>query len=469
MDTLLFTDEPLGSDLPSSSGRNSSFLPVPVSETRLPGSKKPHNERRRVVIVGAGFGGIEAARALRNTDVDVILIDRRNHHLFQPLLYQVATAALSPGDIAWPIRSIFRAQKNVTVLMAEVAGVDLGARTVTDGKTKWSFDFLILATGASQSYFGHDEWAADAPGLKSIDDATSIRQRLLSAFERAEIASEARDKRALMTVVVIGGGPTGVEMAGAVAELAHRILPSEFRNIDTAKARILLIDAGPRILAAFPEKLSDVARQSLTKMKVEVRTDAIVTDCDGSGVTLGDGERIEAATVVWAAGVEASPAARWLDAPQDRAGRVQVEPDLSVPGYPDTFVIGDTAHLIHKDGRAVPGVAPAAKQMGRYVGALIASRVTGRQPGAAFVYRPTGDLATIGRKSAIVSLGKFQLTGFVGWLFWCLAHIWFLIGFRSRMVVAFEWLWSYVTAQRGARLIGAEDYDASPPRRCACS
>jgi NADH:ubiquinone reductase (H+-translocating) len=405
--------------------------------------------RPRVVIVGAGFGGVEAARALRHTDVEITLIDRRNFHLFQPLLYQVATASLSPGDIAWPIRSIFRGQANVTVLMAEITGVDVVERTVTDGTTVLPYDFLVLATGATFSYFGREEWAPFAPGLKTIADATTVRQRLLTVFERAELEAATGDKGGHLTIAIVGGGPTGVEMAGAVAELSQRTLSNEFRNIEPAKARIVLIEAGPRLLPAFPEKLSEVARRSLEAMKVEVRTNAPVTACDAQGVVAG-GERIEADTVVWAAGVSASPAAAWLDAPHDRAGRVEVEGDLSVPGHPMIFAIGDTARTPSADGRQV---APVAKQMGHYVGKLIAARIAGRRAQRPFVYHNAGDLATIGRKSAIVSLPRLTLTGFVGWLFWCLAHIWFLADFRSRAVVTFEWAWNYLTYQRAARLI----------------
>jgi len=417
------------------------------------GPSKGDSSRPRVVIVGAGFGGLEAARALANVDVDITLIDRRNFHLFQPLLYQVATAALSPGDIAWPIRSVFRRFQNITILMASVTGIDVKTASVTDGTATIPFDFLVLATGANHSYFGHEEWARFAPGLKTIDDATSLRQRLLSAFERAELAADAKEALPSLTTVVIGGGPTGVEMAGAVAELAHRTLKSEFRWIDPARARIVLVEAGPRLLPTFPEKLSENARYSLESMRVEVRTGISVTACDENGVVLANGERMEAGTVVWAAGVTASPAADWLRVAHDRAGRVEVNADLSVPGHPNIFVIGDTAAVADRHGRPVPGIAPAAKQMGHYVGCVIAARVTGRETAKPFVYHHYGDLATIGRKSAVVSLHNLQLTGFVGWLFWCVAHIWFLIGFRSRIVVSFNWLWSYLTAQRGARLI----------------
>lgn len=418
----------------------------------------------RVVIVGAGFGGIEAARALRNAPVEVTIVDRRNFHLFQPLLYQVATAALSPGDIAWPIRSVFRRQRNARVLLAEVTGVDTAARQLrVAGGAAVPYDYLVLATGAMHSYFGHDEWSDAAPGLKSVDDATLLRGRLLTAFERAELADDPAEQRRQMTIVVVGGGPTGVELAGAMAELAHKTLAGEFRRIEPGTARIVLVEAGPQLLPAFPEHFSDVTRRSLEKMQVEVRLGTAVTACDSAGVTIGDGERIEAATVAWAAGVAASPAAAWLGAAHDRAGRVQVAPDLSVAGHPEIFVIGDTAAVARPDGRPVPGVAPAAKQMGKYAGRLIAARVTGRSSPGPFAYRHNGDLATIGRKSAVVSLGRLRLTGLLGWLFWSVIHVFFLIGFRSRIVVSLNWLWSYFTFQRGARLIPEQRIPAPRP------
>ena len=420
------------------------------SATRTPDSSPA---RPRVVIVGAGFGGVEAARALKHADADVTLIDRRNFHLFQPLLYQVATAALSPGDIAWPIRSVFRRQQNVTVLMADIIRVDVARKLVTDGTVSIPYDFLVLATGAMHSYFGHEEWEPFAPGLKAISDALLLRERLLLAFERAELAAKAKEQARQVTAIIVGGGATGVEMAGAVAELAHHTLSAEFRGIDPAAARIVLIEAGPRLLPAFPEGLSEVTRRSLEAMRVEVRTGAMVTACDRNGVTLADGERIDAAAIVWAAGVTASPAAVWVGAEHDRAGRAQVGADLSVAGHPEIFIVGDTAAVKNADSRPVPGIAPAAKQMGRYVGRLIAARIAGRAQDKPFVYQHSGDLATIGRKSAVVSLGRMRLTGFPGWVFWCLAHIWFLIGFRSRIVVSINWLWSYLTYQRGARLI----------------
>jgi NADH dehydrogenase len=409
--------------------------------------------RPRIVIVGAGFGGLEAARHLARAALDVVIVDQRNFHLFQPLLYQVATAALSPGDIAWPIRSIFHSRPNVEVLMAEVQGVDSTARTVQTAQGPLPYDYLILATGAAHSYFGHDEWQQFAPGLKNIDDALALRQRALLAFERAERTDSPEERRKFMTTVVVGGGATGVEMAGAIAELDHRTLHGEFRRIDPANARVVLVEAGARLLPAFPEDMSAVARRSLESMRVEVRTDARVTECSAAGVTLEGGEHITAATIVWAAGVSASPAGRWLNSACDRAGRVLVKPDLSIEGHPEVFVIGDTAAVRDADGKAVPGVAPAAKQMGHYVARLILAKLQGHATPKPFRYHNAGDLAAIGRKSALVVLKRVKFSGLIGWLFWCVAHIWFLIGFRSRVVVAFNWVWSYFTAQRGARLI----------------
>lgn len=407
----------------------------------------------RVVIVGAGFGGLEAARALARAPAEITLIDRQNHHLFQPLLYQVATAALSPGDIAWPVRAVFRRQRNLAVVMAEATGVDADARVVHAGDgLSFPYDALLLATGATHSYFGRDDWAPVAPGLKTIEDATDIRRRLLLAFERAEVTADEAERRRLLTFVVIGGGPTGVELAGAMVELAHHAMPREFRRINPAEARVVLVEAGPRVLPTFPEELSVVAHRSLERMGVQVRTNTRVTDCGAAGVECGD-ERIGASTVVWAAGVVASPAGAWIGAERDRQGRIRVGPDLSVPGLPDVFAVGDLVTATDGKGRPVPGNAPAAKQMGRHVGRVLAARAAGRPAPAPFAYRHHGDLATIGRRSAVVELGKIRLTGFVGWVFWGIAHIYYLVGFRSRVVVSFEWLWSYLTFQRGARLI----------------
>ncbi|HLG88241.1 MAG TPA: NAD(P)/FAD-dependent oxidoreductase [Alphaproteobacteria bacterium] len=408
--------------------------------------------RPRVVIIGGGFGGLEAAKALAREPVEITLIDRENHHCFQPLLYQVATAALTPSDIAWPIRGILGPQKNVLVLMTEVVGIDSGARIVrTAAGRDVGYDFLIVATGATHAYFGHDDWARWAPGLKGIDDATAIRRRILMAFERAELETEAAKRAAFTTFVIVGGGPTGVEMAGAIAEVAQHALPPDFRNVDPARARILLIEAGPRILPTMPERLSAYAKTTLQRMGVEVRTGVAVTGADERGVLLGD-ERIETGATIWAAGVKASAAAEWLHVPHDRAGRVQVEQDLSVPGHPELFIVGDAAAVFDRAGKPVPGIAPAAKQMGRYAAAVITARLRGTEIGP-FAYHHQGDLATIGRKAAIVKLGRLTLTGFVGWLFWSVVHIYFLIGVRSRIAVAFNWLWDYVTFRRRSRLI----------------
>ena len=408
--------------------------------------------RPQVVIVGAGFGGMETARALARAPVDVTIIDRHNHHTFQPLLYQVATAALSSPDIAWPIRSILRNQENARVVMAEVTGIDVMKRIVHAGPIEIAYDFLVLATGATHSYFGHDEWATEAPGLKSIDDALEIRRRILLAFEHAEIADKPAEQLRLLTFVIVGGGPTGVEMAGAIAEIARHALRSDFRRIDPAAARIVLVEAGPRILPTFPERLSAYAQRSLERMGVEVKTNSLVTDCRKDGVVLKGG-RIDAETIVWAAGVKASPAAQWIGAETDKAGRIKVGSHLEVPGHPEIFAVGDTAVLADPDAPPIPGIAPAAKQMGKYVGRLIAVRVSDGEMPAPFTYRHFLDLATVGRKSAVVRRGRLQLTGYLGWWFWGIAHIYFLIGVRNRFVVALNWFWSYVTFQRGARVI----------------
>ena len=409
--------------------------------------------RPQVVIAGAGFAGLEASRALANAEVEVTLIDAHNHHCFQPLLYEVATAALSPADVAWPIRGIVRAQKNVRVIMARVIAIDATARCVHTSEIDLPYDYLVLATGATHSYFGHDDWAPFAPELKHIADATEIRRRFLLAFERAEVVEDETARARLLTFVIIGGGATGVEMAGAIAEVARQTLQHDFRRIDPRTSRIVLIEAGPRLLPAFPQALSDYAKRSLESMGVTVELNRKVTGCDAQGVSL-DGGRIEAATVIWAAGVVASPAAQWIGAGHDRAGRITVNPDLSVPGRPEIFAVGDTATVTDRAGNPVPGIAPAAKQMGSYVGKVIAARVQNRPAPAPFDYHHAGDLATIGRKSAVVKLGPLQLTGFPGWLFWSVIHIYFLIGMRRRFIVALNWLWRYMTFQRGARLIG---------------
>lgn len=408
--------------------------------------------RPKVVIIGAGFGGLEAARALRNTDAEITVIDRHNHHTFQPLLYQVATAVISPADIAWPVRSILRRQQNASVVLGAIRSIDTKARIVSADTIELPYDYLVIATGVTHSYFGHDGWQDAAPGLKTLTDATKIRSRVLLSFERAELAQGEADRKRLLTFVVVGGGPTGVEMAGAIAEIARQTLRFDFRHIDPRTARILLIEAGPRILPAFPEELSAYAEKSLRKMGVEVMTSTMVTDVRRDGVSLGE-NRIGSEAIVWAAGVKASPAALWLGAEADRAGRIKVTSDLSVPGHPDIFAVGDTATL----ASPIPGIAPAAKQMGKYAGRVIAARIAGESEVPAFAYKHAGDLATIGRKSAVVKLNKVKLTGFIGWLFWSVAHIYFLIGIRNRLTVAMTWLWSYLTYQRGARLITRDD------------
>jgi len=405
----------------------------------------------RIVIVGAGFGGLSAAKALAGVPADVVLADRSNHHLFQPLLYQVATAGLAPTQIATPIRSILADQANVRALLGEVTGVDLAAKEVHLGARRLGYDQLILATGASHSYFGHEEWAPSAPGLKNLDDALELRRRILLAFERAELETDEAARARLLTFVVIGAGPTGVEMAGAIAELARRALARDFRAIRGHMAKVVLIEAGPRVLPAFPEPLSLYAKRALEGLGVTVRVGESVTDCRHHGVALGN-EVIPAATVIWAAGVMASPAATWLQTATDRAGRAVVAPDLSVPGHPEVFVIGDTAH-VDAGGTPLPGVAPVAKQQGAYVASAIAARLSGRTAPPPFRYRSSGALATIGRKAAVVDMAGLQLKGPLAWLLWSVAHIWFLIGFRNRLAVTLDWTWAYLTFERGARLI----------------
>jgi NADH dehydrogenase len=405
----------------------------------------------RVLIVGGGFGGLSVAKGLARAPFDVTLVDRNNHHLFQPLLYQVATAALSPADVASPIRGILRGQRNVRIMLAEVSGVDaVRKEVIADGK-RFSYDYLVLATGARHAYFGHDDWAGFAPGLKTIDDATYLRRRILLAFERAENESDPEERRRLMTFVVVGGGATGVEMAGAIAELAKRALASDFQSIDPLCASIILVEAAPRLLAPFAPSLSDTARRSLEQLGVEVRLGAAVTGCSCEDVRLGD-KFIPTRTIIWAAGVMVSPAGRWLGAETDRAGRVKVRADLSVPSHPDVFVIGDTAAAVHADGTMLPGVAPVAKQQGQYVARALVARHQGRTT-AAFRYRDFGSLATVGRARAVAQFGKIRLSGFPAWVLWSVAHVYFLIGFRNRFVVALNWAWSYITFQRGSRLI----------------
>ena len=404
-----------------------------------------------VVIVGGGFGGLNAARALSSVPVQVTLLDRRNHHVFQPLLYQVAGAALSPGDIASPIRWILRRQTNVEVLLANVVRVAPERRTLVLSDGEVSYDSLILAPGATHAYFGHDEWRVAAPGLKTLEDALEIRRRVLLAYERAERETDPLKREALLTFVVIGGGPTGVELAGALAEISRQSLGRDFRHFDPTVARVILLEAGPVILSTFPEMLRDAARKDLTRIGVDVRLGKPVTKVADGRVEM-DGEVIRAETVLWAAGVAASPLGATLGVPMDRAGRVLIQPDLTVPGHPEIFVIGDLASLNGSDGKPLPGVAQVAIQMGRHAARNIGRGLEGRgyEP---FVYRDLGNMATIGRASAIADFGWLRLKGYIGWLAWLFVHIINLIGFRNRLVVLVQWAWAYVTYQRAIRLI----------------
>ncbi len=411
------------------------------------------SRRRRIVIVGAGFGGLTAAMHLGTADAEVTVIDRRNHHLFQPLLYQVATAALSPADIAGPIRNILGRQRNTRVILGTVTGVDVPGRAVLIGERGVPFDQLVIATGARDSYFGHDEWAEVTSGLKSIEEATAMRRRILLAFERAEDDDDETERRRLLTFVIIGGGPTGVELAGALAELARAALARDFRRIDPTTARIVLVEAEGRLLTSFPPSLSAVAAQALRRLGVELRLGVRVTRCDADGAVLGD-DRIESRTLIWAAGVAASPAADWLGVKPGGGGRVPVGADLTLAGHPEIFVIGDTAEV---EGRRLPGVAPVAKQQGGYVARVIRSRLAGKPPSGPFRYHEMGNLATIGRKEAVADFGWLRLSGRIAWLIWSIAHIYYLIGFRNRLAIAIDWLWSYLTYQRGARLITGRD------------
>ncbi len=419
---------------------------LPASEW----SRLPH-----VVIVGAGFGGTVLARKLVHAPCRVTLIDRRNYHLFQPLLYQVATAALSPADIAVPIRTMFREQPNVRVLLGRVTGVDTERREVLMGDSRVPYDTLVLATGARHSYFGKDHWEPYAPGLKKIDDATEIRRRILLAFEQAENSTDPQEQRDLMTFAVVGGGPTGVELAGAIAELARHGMAREFRNIDPVQARVLLVQAAPRLLPPFPESLSARTKTSLERLGVEVMLDSMVEEVDELGITV-KGERIGARTVFWAAGVAASPAAKWIDGESDRSGRLKVGPDLSVPGHPEIFAIGDTALSEAWDGKPVPGLAPAAKQQGGHVARVLKARLEGRRPPAPYRYVHMGNLATIGRAAAVVDFGWLRLSGALAWWLWGLVHVYFLVGARNRIAVALEWFWAYLTFKRSTRLITGE-------------
>ena len=418
-----------------------------MTSEQVPGAE-PH----RVVIVGAGFGGLEATHRLAGAPVRITLVDRRNHHLFQPLLYQVATASLATSEIAWPIRYLLRDRAEVTTLFATVTGVDAESkRVLLDEADAIPYDTLILATGARHAYFGHDEWEPFAPGLKTLEDATTLRRRILVAFERAERETDPQRRAALLTFVIVGAGPTGVELAGTIAELAQDTLPPDFRNIDTHKTRVVLIEAGPRVLAGFADDLSAYAQRSLESIGVEVVLGQAVTECSADGVVYG-GHSLQARTLIWAAGVRASPAAEWLGVPADRAERLQVLPDLTVPGHPDVFAIGDTVVIAGPDGKPVPGIAPAAKQQGRYVAESIKARLHGGTLGP-FRYKHAGSLAQIGKRKAVIELGRIKLRGTIAWWIWGIAHIYFLIGLRNRLSVAISWLWIHARDQRAARLI----------------
>ncbi len=413
----------------------------------------------KVVIVGAGFGGLAAAQALAGAPAHVTLIDRRNHHLFQPLLYQVATAGLAPTQIATPIRAIVRRQRNTDVVLGMVDGVDTAAKQVRFGERRIPYDYLILATGARHSYFGRDEWERFAPGLKTLEDATEQRKRILLAFERAELEDDPAERARLTTFVIIGGGPTGAETAGAIAELAKKALACDYRRINPQCARIVLVEAGARVLGAFPEDLSEAARRSLQKLGVEVRLGKAVIAIDEAGVTLV-GDRIESRCVIWAAGVHASPAARWLGIPADRAGRAMMDDHLRAPGHDNVFVIGDCAAVKGGDGKPLPGVAPVAKQQGVYVAKAVIAALRRQRFDKPFRYVDFGNLATVGRKAAVADFCGFHLKGFIGWLVWSVVHIYFLIGFRNRIAVTLDWAWSYLTFERGARLITGDAQEA---------
>ena len=409
-------------------------------------SPPPH-----VVVIGGGFGGLAATRALARQPVRVTLVDRRNHHLFQPLLYQVATATLSPADIAMPLRSIFRNARNVTVILAEAERIDLDGRRVMLAGGELAYDALVIAAGAGHSYFGHGDWEALAPGLKTLEDALEIRRRVLLAFEAAERATDGAERRALLTFVVVGGGPTGVELAGALAEIARHTIARDFRAIDPTQARVVLLEAGERLLSSFPPGLSRSTEKALNRLGVEVRTGALVTRLTADAVWIG-GEQIRSRAVLWAAGVAAAPLARSLGVPLDRAGRVVVEPDLSLPGHPEVSVIGDLCAFPHQTGTPLPGLAPVAVQAGRAAAENIRRRLAG-EPTVAFRYRDRGSMATIGRAAAVAVIGDVHLSGLVAWLAWLFIHIALLIGFKNRVVVLIQWAWAYVTWQRGARLI----------------
>ncbi len=410
-------------------------------------------ERHRIVVVGAGFGGLEAVKGLARSPVDITLVDQRNHHIFQPLLYQVATASLAPSEIAWPIRSIIRRQKNVETILATVSGVDVaGHRALLGDGTSLPYDTLVLATGARHAYFGHDEWEPFAPGLKTIEDATEIRGRILLAFEQAEREPDAATRAELLTFVIVGAGPTGVELAGTIAELARDTLAPDFRRIDTQMTRVVLIEAGTRVLPGYAESLSAYAQRSLEELGVTVELGRAVSECSSRGVVYGD-QRLAARTIIWAAGVGASAAATWIGAPVDRAGRLRVSADLTVPGHPEIFAIGDTVSIAAPGGKPVPGIAPAAKQGGQHVARTIRARLRGNNAPRPFRYFHEGSLAQIGKRRAVIDFGRIKLRGAIAWWIWGIAHIYFLIGVRSRLSIAISWLWIYTRNQRSARLI----------------
>ena len=421
--------------------------------------------RHRVVVIGGGFGGIAAIEKLKGADVDITIIDRRNHHLFQPLLYQVATTSLSPSEIAWPIRMLVKHRPEVITVLGNVTGIDKAAQLVKleDGG-RIPFDSLIIATGARHAYFGHDDWEPFAPGLKTLEDATAMRRRLLLAFEAAERETDPDKRKALLTFAIIGAGPTGVELAGAVMELARITLRNEFRSINPEEARVVLIEAGPRVLANFRENLSDYAKGALERLGVEVHLGQAVTDVSADSVTYAE-QTLRANTIIWAAGVLASPAAKWLAVEADRAGRIKVNRDLTVPGSPNIYAIGDTVSVAGTNGKPVPGIGDAAKQGGKHAARAIRARLAG-QPVPAFRYNHLGDIATIGRSAAVIDFGWLQLTGWVGWWTWGLAHIYFLIGLKNRISVALSWLWIYLSGHRSARLITwGEAGSGKPPAR----
>jgi NADH dehydrogenase len=423
--------------------------------------------QHKVVIIGGGFAGLAAAKALKKADAQVTLIDRRNHHVFQPLLYQVATGGLSPADISAPIRGMLSRQKNARVLLGEVTGIDAGRKELSTTTGVVQYDTLIVATGASHSYFGHDQWAEHAPGLKTIEDATSIRRKVLLAFESAELAKTDEERMAWLTFVIVGAGPTGVEMAGAIAELARQTLKRDFRSFDPSTARVLLVEAGPRVLGTYSKSISPMAEKSLTKLGVEVRTGALVTGITGDGVTTKHGETVEsipAKTVIWGAGVAASPLGKAVAAATgcqaDRVGRVVVEPDLSAPGHPEIFVIGDLASSSHQDGQPLRGTADVAGAEGKYVGKLVSARLKGKETKKPFHFRDLGKLAVIGRSAAVADLPFIRFGGYLAWQVWLFAHILKLVGYRNRATVLVQWAWNYFTRKKSARLItGALDWD----------